>query len=83
VSISKSLFQPYLQQKSYINNFYHFHWIFLKMGQSQRRVEEGGIESGGVGSFKKLTAPSCTEPGLQQRIRHGRRSWGVVFVRMI
>jgi len=53
------------------------------MGQSQRRVEEVGIESGGVGSFKKLTAPSCTEPGLQQRIRHGRRSWGVVFVRMI
>ena len=46
------------------------------MGQSQRGVEEGGFESGGVGSFKKLTAPSCTEPALQQRIRHGRRCEG-------
>ena len=53
------------------------------MGQSQRGVKEGGFESGGVGSFKKLIAPGCTVPELRRRIRHGRRSWGVVPIRMI
>ena len=45
-------------------------------------VEEGGFAGGGVGSFKKLTAPSCTEPALPRRIRYGHRSWCVILVRM-
>ena len=40
------------------------------MGQSQRGIEEGGFESGGVGSVQQLTAPCCTEPALRQQIRH-------------
>ena len=39
--------------------------------------------TGGCGGSGGTTATNCTEPAFRRRVRHGRRSWTIIFVRMI